>query len=164
MAYSVTIDQFAVILGKLDSKIEAAVVRGLRSAAMRLQGMVVHEIDQAEPHPAVDRGELRNSTRFERTDLGAILSMDAPHAGIMEYGARPFFPPTAPLAAWALRKGLADDEEEAEEVAFAIARHISQMGIEPRGYFIKAVMKLKNEGILAAEIRHELDVLARSGK
>lgn len=162
--HHVTIDQFARILTRLDDKIQRAVVRGLQSAAMKLQGLVVTEIDRAEPHPAVDRGELRNSTKYERTEFGAILSMTAPHAGIMEYGARPFFPPTEPLARWALRKGLADDEEEAQEVAYAIALHISQMGIEPRGYFIKAIQTLKHDGILAAEIRHELDVLARSGR
>jgi len=161
--HHVTVDQFAKILGRLDSKIERAIVRGLQSAAMRLQGLVVNEIDSAEPFPAVDRGELRNSTKFDRLPLGAILSMTAPHAGIIEYGTRPFFPPIEPLARWALRKGLADDEEEAEEIAWSIARHISQMGIEPRGYFIKAVMSLKHDGILREEIKRELDALARSG-
>lgn len=162
--YHVSIDQFARILSALDSKIEAAVIRGLRSAALKLQGLVVTEIDRAEPFPAVDRGELRNSTKYDRTDTGAVVSMTAPHAGIIEYGTRPFFPPIAPLAAWALRKGLADDEEEAEEIAMAIAINISRMGIEPRGFFIKAVMSLKHDGVLAREIKHELDVLARSGR
>lgn len=164
MTYTVSIDEFARILSRLDDKIEKAVIRGLQSAAMRLQGMVVQEIDQAEPHPAVDRGELRNSTHFERTEFGAIVSTIAPHAGMMEYGARPFFPPVEALKGWVLRKGLASEEAEAESVAYAIALHISKMGIEPRGYFIKAVHRLKHEGVLVAEIRHELDALARSGR
>ena len=162
MAYTVSIDQFVNILRKLDPELEAAIIRGLRSAALRLQGLVVQEIDQADPHPAVDRGELRNSHKYQATATGAVVSMTAPQAPMMEYGTRPFFPPTAPLAAWALRKGIADDEEEADQIAFAIARHISQQGIEPRGYFIKAVDTLKN-GILGEEIQRELDALARRG-
>lgn len=161
MSYRVSLDQFARIVGRLDKKIEKAMVRGLRSTGLRLQGIVVEEIDRAEPFPAVDRGELRNSIDYTSTESGCIVAATAPHAGVIEYGTRPFWPPIAPLAAWALRKGFAEDEEEAEEIAWGIARKFATHGMEPRSYFQKAVSRLQHDGILAAEMKRELDIATR---
>ncbi len=141
MAKRVTIEQFATEMRKLPKKLEAAIVKGLRSAALRGHQFVVEEIDHASPRPAVDRGELRQSVASQRIEGGARLYVDAPHAAIMELGTRPFWPPQEPLAEWALRKGLADDEEEAAEVAFAVARTIATFGIAPRHYFKKGVQR-----------------------
>jgi hypothetical protein len=116
---------------------------------------VVEEIDAAEPHPAVDRGELRGSVQVERVDDGAIVEVRAPHAAIIEYGTRPFFPPIAPLAAWARRKGFTDPEG----AAFAIALAISRRGIAPRGYFAKAVARGKRW--VRIEVDRELAALGR---
>jgi len=154
--YRVTIDEFARIIARLSPELEKAVIRGLQSAALRLEGIVVEEIDNAEPDPAVDRGELRNSHRMTRTSRGARVEMTAPHAAAIEYGTRPFFPPTEPLARWALRKGIADDEEEAEEIAYAIALKISVDGIFPRAYMAKSVDRLITDRILSEEINREL--------
>lgn len=103
----VTLDGFARELRKLPKTAERAMVRGLRSAALRTQGQVVVEIDTAKPYPAVDRGTLRRSVGVDNHPDGALLSVDAPYAAAMEYGTRPFFPPLAPLEEWVQRKGLA---------------------------------------------------------
>jgi hypothetical protein len=114
--HHVSIDQFARILSNLDQKTEKAVVRGLRSTGMRMVGIVVKEIDNAEPFPAVDRGELRNSVRYEPTERGCIVTVTAPHAAIIEYGTRPFRPPLEPLVRWVLRKGLANPKKRARKM------------------------------------------------
>ena len=103
----VSLDGFARELRKLPKTAERAMVRGLRSAALRTQGQVVVEIDTAKPYPAVDRGTLRRSVGVDNHPDGALLSVDAPYAAAMEYGTRPFFPPLAPLVEWVKRKGLA---------------------------------------------------------
>lgn len=51
----------------------------------------------------VDTGLYAQSWRFSRTEMSVFLGNYAPHAPIIEHGARPFKPPIAPLLAWAKR-------------------------------------------------------------
>lgn len=51
----------------------------------------------------VDTGEYANSWEFTELENAAVLGNFAPHAGIIENGARPFTPPIGPLLAWAKR-------------------------------------------------------------
>ena len=153
-ARRVTLPQFIREMERLPKRLEAAALRGLRSAAMRGVGIVVQEIDNTKPHPTVDTGELRNSVQHESLPDGARISVDAPHAAIMELGTRPFWPPTAPLAEWALRKGIADDEDDAEEIARAIQLHFARFGIAPRHYFRKGMQKLYL--VIPEELQREL--------
>lgn len=152
--HRVNLSTFARILAALDPAIEQAIIRGLRSAALRLQGFVVEEIDSAEPYPAVDRGPLRGSVEYSRESDGAMVYVDAPHAAVIEEGARPFWPPVAPLAAWALRKGFADDEDEAEQIGRAIQLKIATFGIEPRHYMAKAFQRVLP--VVIQEVEKEL--------
>lgn len=152
--HRVNLDQFTRILVALSPKIEAAVVRGLRSGALRLQGMVVEEIDAAQPYPAVDRGELRGSVEYAPEADGAVVYVDAPHAPHLEYGTRPFWPPLAPLKAWVLRKGFAEDEAEATGIAMAVQRKIAEEGIAPRGYMAKAFQRVLP--VVIQEVEKEL--------
>lgn len=154
---TVTLDQFAGIVRALPGELEQAVIRGLRSAAQRGVGIVVQEIDSAQPYPAVDRGELRQSVAATDIDRGARIHVDAPHAIYIELGTRPHWPPIAPLAEWALRKGIADDQDEAEEIAFAIAKQISVEGTIPRFFMKKAMQKL--ELIIPGEVQRELEAI-----
>lgn len=154
MPRRVTLHQFLGRLRKLPEDLEDAVTKGLRSAAARGVGFVVEEIENAKPYPAVDRGELRSSARVEMVEGGARIEVDAPHAAIIEYGTRPFRPPVEPLAEWALRKGIADDEDEAMEIAWAIASKFAAEGIFPRGYFAKAMQRTFD--IVAEEVAAEL--------
>jgi hypothetical protein len=58
--------------------------------------------DLVENSP-VDTGLYAASWRFEPKEWGAIIGNFAPHAAIIEEGARPFTPPMGPLLAWAKR-------------------------------------------------------------
>lgn len=104
--YKVTLSEFQRILTKLAPDLEGACIRGLRSGALFLERTVHAEIQQAQPYPAIDRGELLASVDTSMVPDGAIVSVDAPHAGVMEMGARPFRPPLAPILEWVKRKGL----------------------------------------------------------
>jgi hypothetical protein len=156
----VTIPAFASRLARLNKDLEAAVVRGLQSAIMVLDGFVLQEIDDAKPFPAVDRGILRNSRNITRTAKGATHSVDAPHAPMIEDGTRPFRPPVRPIFEWVLRKGITDDEGEAWGIAFAIARKFEEQGMKPRHFYRKAWKRLLNGKHVEREIARELDKLA----
>jgi hypothetical protein len=54
----------------------------------------------------VDTGDYKSSWRAVKNDIrgGVDLINDAPHAGIIEQGARPHMPPLQPLIDWARRK------------------------------------------------------------
>ena len=157
---SITIDEFARLVKDLPAAVEHATIRGLRSAGERAVLEVVTEIDNAEPDPAVDSGALRQSVHSEPLDDGYEVVVDAPHAPFMEYGTRPHFPPLGPIFVWVMRKGLASTDEEGEQIAWAIAATIAVFGIEPRHFFRKAMVRVRNK-IVPQEINHELAQLAR---
>lgn len=138
----VSLTQFEQIVLRFEPRIRAAYVHALRASAMRLEGMVVEEIDRAQPYAAVDTGELRRSVDTTFVPDGAVVSVNAPHAAMIEHGTRPFVPPIEPLAEWALRKGLAQDPAGARRVAWAVRRAIASRGIAPRRYFAKAWARL----------------------
>ena len=161
MAYKVTIGQFAKRCERLGGELEQAALRGLRSAGERMVGVVVEEINKPNPaegvqHAAVDTGELQRSVKSTGTSDGALVSVDAPHAPYMEFGTRPHFPPPEPIAEWAYRKGLADDEEEAMRIALAICRTIARWGMNPRHYMARAVDTMKRRGVVGDEVKREL--------
>lgn len=51
----------------------------------------------------VDTGQYASSWDFTADEKKAIIGNFAPHAPIIEWGARPFTPPLQPLLAWAKR-------------------------------------------------------------
>ena len=161
MARKITLSRFARKIAKMGPQMERAIIRALRSSALQLDRRVLQEIDSAEPFPAVDRGELRNSRSIEIIKRGAIVSVTAPHAPHIEYGTRPFFPPLGPLARWALRKGIAEDEGEAYAIARNIQRKIGNEGIKPRHYFKKAWDRFVKHGVVTREIKAELRRMGR---
>jgi hypothetical protein len=151
-----TLDQFADLLEDMPKELEGAVVRGLRSAALRGVGFVTEEIDASKPYPPVNFGQLRQSTKWAPLPKGAQVFNDAPHFPFMEYGTRPHFPPVAPLIVWATRK-FGVDEAEAEAIAWAVAKKIAKEGIEPRGFFARGIARM--QAITTDEISHELELL-----
>lgn len=82
---------------------EAATIARLitRVATLRaaLKGMSV--VVRATPS---DRGIARGAWDVEQTSDGALLYNDAPHAGVLEFGARPHKPPLLPILRWVVRK------------------------------------------------------------
>lgn len=149
MTTRLTLDQFIGVVGGLPDKLEKAGIRAMRSSAMRLQGVVVEEIEATSPHPPVDTGELRQSVSYDRLPDGAAVSVDAPHAPFMEHGTRPHTPPLGPLLEWASRKGF----EDPAAVARAVQRKIAARGIEPRHFFSRSMQRAR--AIIFEEIRRE---------
>lgn len=110
MAYRVSVNRFARIVAKMGPDMEAATIRGLQSAALRLEGMIPEAIQDSRPYPPIDNSVLMNSHYTTLTERGALVGVDAPHAPFMEYGTRPRtsnnWPPFGPLADWSYRKGI----------------------------------------------------------
>lgn len=85
----------------------------------------------------VDTGLYAQSWDFTYDEKSAVLGNYAPHAPIIEDGARPFTPPIAPLLAWAKRI-LQDPSQPPEysDAVWALAKYtqnkISEQGITPR--------------------------------
>jgi hypothetical protein len=136
-------------------KIEEAVIRGMKSSALLLEGKIVQEIDTANPYPAVDTGALRGSFQTKFTDRTVVVFSDLPYAAAMEFGTRPFFPPVDPIAEWVMRKGISNDASEAKGIAFAIAKKFSKQGIKPRFFTKKAIAKFTP--LLKKEVEHAID-------
>lgn len=85
----------------------------------------------------VDTGLYAQSWMFTATEHAAIIGNTAPHAPIIEFGARPFTPPIKPLLEWAKRvlKDGSQPPNYSPEV-WALARgtqkKIEAEGMQPR--------------------------------
>ena len=160
MAKKLTLAQFAAKVDRLGTDVARASLRGVRSAGRRLQTFVVEALDEPGPfsaHPPNDTGELKRSIKYQPIEDGAVIFADAPHAPFIEYGTRPHFPPLEPLKEWALRKGLADNDDEAMAVALSVARKIAHHGTVPHAFMARAVDRLKREKILEKEVNFEVE-------
>lgn len=148
-----TLDQFSKELGRLPQKLEGAIIRGLRSAAARGVSEVIQAIHTSSPYPPIDTGGLARSVEHSDLPRGGRIAVDAPHAAVMENGARPFWPPLDPLIDWAKRKFGVDDHD-AEVIAEGVQRKIAMFGIEPRHYFRSAMGSIRK--IVPIEVESEL--------
>jgi len=156
MGKKISIGQYARKVAKMGPEMEAAAIRGVQSAAYWLEGEAVDQLKGTRPYPPEDTGELVRSAKTTLIDRGAIVSFDAPHAAFIEYGTRPHMPPLQPLMDWAIRKGLADTEEEAKAVAWKIAQKIKREGTTPKFFLARAVKQLSRRRIVSREIKAEL--------
>ncbi len=156
----IMLDELPALLSSLEPEVGAAVLRGLSSAAVRAKGVVIEEIDRSTPYPAVDTGRLRNSVHVNA--FTREIYIDAPHAAPINNGTRPFTPPLGPLLTWVIRKGLADDEDEAYAIARGVQQKIAREGIEPRHFWEKAMDRVQRD-VVPLEIRTELGRLAERG-
>jgi len=103
----------------------------------------------------VDTGLYAQSWDVELGDLEMAIGNFAPHAPIIEFGARPFKPPIGPLLAWAKRvlqdpSQPPDFSPEVWQLAIGTQRKIEREGIKP-----KAVLRQQIPEILR-NIRKEL--------
>lgn len=135
-------------------------MRGLRSGAKKGVAIVVEEIENASPYPAVDTRAMINSVDSRGTGTGVQIFVGAPHAIFMEEGTRPHTPPLDPILEWVLRKGFASSEKDARHIAFAVQQKIAREGIAPRRFFRKAMRRIIGE-VIPREIQRELRALAR---
>ena len=162
MTIRINMEKFAEIVDRMGPELEKAAILGLREAGLRLEGMIPAAIAETQPYPPQDTGELARSHYTSWTERGCVVGVDAPHAPFMEHGTRPHYPPEQPLAEWAYRKGLADSEEEAQQVARAICRKIAREGITPRHFLARAVSHFKETQIVWRCIRRQLDKVLKS--
>lgn len=90
----------------------------------------------------VDTGQYAASWDFTMTEQSAILGNFAPHAPIIEKGARPFTPPIAPLLAWAKRvlqnpSQPPDYDSEVWALAKGVQKKITEEGMQPKNVLEK---------------------------
>ena len=129
------LDQFTRWVTILQPTTEKAVIRGLKAGGLRLSAEVTRQIGI---EGLVDTGTLRNSVTYTPVADGCLVSVNAPHAVALEHGSRPFSAPLAPLVAWVLRKGIADSEKAATQIAWGIIKKFKREGSRPRNYFRNA--------------------------
>jgi hypothetical protein len=126
MAKIVSLDKFSEELKKYSDKsiedYKKAVIDAL------LKSLV--DIVKASP---VDTGLYAQSWDLIITEKDAVIGNYAPHAAVIEFGARPFTPPIAPLLEWARR---VLKKQEVDSHCWALAKYtqakIAEKGMEPR--------------------------------
>lgn len=104
-----------------------------KAAIAAARKFVRHLVERTDEMGITDRGILKNSWRAERRGNGATVFSDAPHAGIVELGARPHKVSKEGrenIAAWAMRK-LGLSAEEAQAASWAFVKKLNVKGQEP---------------------------------
>jgi hypothetical protein len=137
MAKTVELENFAnEIKGFTDASLaeqRAAVVSG-----------VIKSLPDLVSNSPVDTGQYAASWDFSETEKSVILGNYAPHAPIIERGARPFVPPIKPLLSWAKRV-LQDSSQPPNysakvwALAKATQNKIAEHGIKPRNVLENAL-------------------------
>jgi len=129
-AKSVSLDNLAKELGAWSDthmeNLHKATVLGIAKA--------IPELVEKSP---VDTGLYAQSWDFTETEFGAIVGNYAPHAPIIENGARPFTPPIGPLLAWAKRvlrdaSQPPDYSSDVWALAKGTQKKIASVGLEPK--------------------------------
>jgi hypothetical protein len=145
--------QLPAALRREAKRMPEIVQRAMTRAANRGVARLMHAVDEKG---LTYQGQLKNSFHVERLpEGGARIYNDAPHAGIVELGARPH--PVSQegiehIAEWArIKLGL--EPEEALRVANAIAWKLRSKGQEPKYLF------RDEQGKLADFLREEVERL-----
>lgn len=155
MSVTITnLDRLRWKLGQLNPAEKKAVGVAIKTAALNVQ-------NGAKRRVPVDRGTLRNHITHEMSadNLSAVAGVMGGEGTLeviaksVEFGARPHWPPLAPIQAWVRRKKLAGSysikshrrvggraatDAEDRAVAFLIARKISREGTPERPYLFPA--------------------------
>lgn len=94
----------------------------------------------------VDTGLYAQSWDLIISEKNALLGNYAPHAAMIEFGARPFTPPIGPLLGWAKR---VLKKPEIDGDVWALAKYtqnkISEKGFEPKHVLTNALDKIMND-------------------
>jgi len=137
----VKLEDFPERLGAY-TKIE--LLKGQKEAIARGIQRSIPDLVKASP---VDQGLYANSWDFTVNEKLAIIGNSAPHAPIIEFGARPFTPPIGPLLAWAKRV-LGDGSQppkyspEVWELAKGTQLKIQREGMQPKHILQKMMPKI----------------------
>ena len=145
-----------VKLENFASELEGFTKSSLRRQQEIVADAVVRSVPDLVKSSPVDTGEYASSWDFDINEKRAILGNFAPHAPIIEKGARPFTPPIAPLLAWAKRV-LKDPSQppnyssEVWRLAKGVQNKIAREGMKPRNILEKAIP------MIIARIKRELN-------
>lgn len=94
----------------------------------------------------VDTGLYAQSWDLIIEEKSAILGNYAPHAPIIEFGARPFTPPLRPLLEWARR---VLKKQDFDDHVWALAKYtqnkISEFGMQPKHILTDSLDKIVND-------------------
>ena len=125
MAKVVSLDKFAEEMKAYQKKSIEKYKKSLIDALLKSLPRLV----KASP---VDTGLFAQSWDLILEEKSAILGNYAPHAPVIEFGARPFTPPIGPLLNWARR---VLKQPEVNDACWALARYtqqkISEEGMKP---------------------------------
>lgn len=126
----VKLENFAQVLGEFSHLTLENQRKGVVSGLARSIKLLV----EASP---VDTGLYAQSWDFTHDEQSATLGNYAPHAPIIEFGARPFTPPLKPLLEWAKRVLKSPSQPpEYDDAVQGLARYtqkkISEQGMAPR--------------------------------
>jgi hypothetical protein len=149
---TVLLNDFAKELGEFSDRHIEEIKQGIARG-------VVDSIPTLIEKSPVDTGLYAQSWDFSVTEKSVILGNTAPHAPIIEKGARPFTPPLKPLLAWAKRV-LRDSSQPPNysSAVWGLARYtqakIAKEGMKPRHILEESLP------LIIANIKKELE---RSG-
>lgn len=167
---TVGLPQLPELMRRLGVRSEAALSRGIQSAAMRALPIMEQAVRTAPPaNPsgkgvggAVNTGSFLRSwkatTHRTATSIGLLIqSVGMPYAGVIEYGRRAGsrMPPVEPIARWAQRR-LGLPYKEAKQAAFAIRRSIKRRGLKPRHVLTSEATERKLVSAFQEEVLREL--------
>jgi hypothetical protein len=142
MSEEIVVDakSFAAVFRARELKRIGAVRSALVEAAN--EGVAI-TTDSINKNVGRDTGGLVGSVHVEKQGDTVEVVVDAPHAGIIELGARPHWAPIKPLLEWAIRHQ-ASFGENAEAVAWAIRWKIHEEGSKPRHFMLKALPEMRD--------------------
>jgi phage gpG-like protein len=130
-----------VLLERLDKLLKIAhesTAAAVNEFAINVQATAKQNISD---WPAVDTGRLRASVKIESyaDGLARRVGSDVAYAPVVEFGARPHFPPIEPIREWCRRHNIP------EEAAYAIALKISRTGNPARPWLFPAFEQHRQE-------------------
>lgn len=119
-------------------------IEALRIATLK---GVVEAIPYLVAQSPVDTGLYAQSWNFSEEEGKVILGNYAPHAAVIEYGARPFTPPLDPLLAWAKRvlndgSQPPDYSPQVQSLARAVQWKIKHYGMKPKNIMTNAIPEI----------------------
>lgn len=130
MAREVKLENFADVLKEFSHLTLEKQKKGIVSGVAKS----IPDLVKASP---IDTGLYAQSWNFTADEESVVLGNYAPHAPIIEFGARPFTPPIKPLLEWAKRV-LGDPSQPPEyskqvkALAYYTQNKISEVGMAPR--------------------------------
>ena len=133
-----------VRLGDFSRELKNFTNKSLKDQQQAVAKGIVASVPMLTANSPVDTGQYAASWDFTVTEKSAILGNFAPHAPIIERGARPFTPPISPLLAWAkrvLRSPSQPPNYDSEVWALAkgTQQKIAAVGMKPKNVLEKEI-------------------------